>query len=199
MNNILYSYIGKENFSEIDIISILPKFKFESSDDSNLPREKKAPLTDKNQSLFWQKYPPSLAFARNFYVNNKELCQTILQKLKNVQTNLTPRNKLHLIFKKEDLKAERVNLIKVSGNVQTHKDYTRNYALTIGLHNCDNYQTYIYNTKKMDDIMTSKKLSYTVKQNEVYISNFHYCHGVDSLIDDNSIRYVLTYNMQFIE
>jgi hypothetical protein len=196
----LYSYIGKGEFTSIDFKSILSKFVYETQDnDTSLSRERRVPLSDNSNTLFWQNYPPSLAFARNFYINNKEYCTKVFELLTNVQNRLIPTNDLQRIFKNESLSPERVNLIRVKGNVQTHKDHTRNYGLTIGIDNCDDYRTYIYETQIVSECSILPKNYYQVKMNEIYISNFHHCHGVESLTDISSIRYVITYNMKYFD
>lgn len=198
MNN-LFQYIGKSNlFSKIKINDIIKQFKYEQSDsnDNNLEREKIKPLIDTSGNLFWQNYPPSLAFARNFFVNNKNYCIHISSIIKEMQNNFIPTSDISEIFKREKIIPERVNLMRVNGNVQTHRDYTRDYSLTIGLLNCNNYKTYVIPTQNPKHCDGLEKYYYQVKKNQVYITNVSNAHGVELINNSTPCeRYVLTYNL----
>jgi hypothetical protein len=195
----IYKKVGySSDFENINIESILPKFSYEISDDVDHPnRTQVKPLTDNSGTLFWQKYPSGVTFARNFFRHNKDLCIHIADIIKGMQNQIPDSaTDLDNLFKHLRINPVNVNLIRVSGIVQAHRDVTRNYSLSIGMDNSADYRTYTTHCPKIDEYNESMREYYTVGQNDVYMTAVKYVHGVIPISDEiKTIRYIFTYNI----
>lgn len=194
----LYRKLGYySEFEKIDIGPILDRFEYEMTDNVvNKDRASVVPLFDTTGSLFWQNYPPSLAFARNFYKNCTPLCEQIYNILKIVQKDITPIDTMSSYFYNTELSPYFVNLIRIRGEVQAHRDYTRKYSLSIGIGNSSNYSTYVVDSDDPKNYDFNDRQYYVVSANEVYLTNVNKVHGViPKDINNITTRYIFTYNM----
>jgi hypothetical protein len=129
----------------------------------------------------WQYYPytKNILFLRNWKDLHSQLLVIVeLKKLQNTIKESSTRNTLIDAFLKINFLPSAVGPIKVIGEVDSHTDITRKYAITIGLKNSNAYRTYASNEPTNATFTPNEELSYIVGDREVYITKVDGAHCV---------------------
>lgn len=163
------------------------------------------PFAHRSRKPHWQKFNTNISFARNFPNNFLNECKEVSEKLKKIQqeykNNITKENSNLLVerFLKENINYKKVSLIKVPSQipVHLHTDITRSIALNIGLKNSNTHITYVSDDLNIKNFFKSKKSSYTLQDGDGYLVSVRYPHFLDPLTKNDSIRYIITYNISF--
>ena len=151
---------------------------------------------DASAGQIWQyyPYPKNIMFLRNWKDLHSQLIVILeLKKLQDTIRASADRNELINAFLNIKFTPTAVGPIKVVGEVDSHTDITRKYAITIGLKNSSAYRTYVSTASTSADFTPDDSLSYIVGDGEVYITEVDSVHSVvpiSSPID----RFTLSYS-----
>lgn len=151
---------------------------------------------DASAGQIWQyySYPKNIMFLRNWTDLHSQLI--VILELKKLQDTIradSNRNELIDAFLNIKFTPTAVGPIKIVGEVDSHTDITRKYAITIGLKNSSAYRTYVSTAATSADFTPNDALSYIVGDGEVYITevdNVHSVVPISSPVD----RFTLSYS-----
>lgn len=190
------------NFN-FDLEAIVSKFDGDRMDPTATSTNQNI-YNDPSGVLHWQYYPNSkIRFARNFYKNCKDECESIAHELKNLQRYYRLKNdKTNVLvnnFLEHNIVGKNVGLMmQQSGvTVDPHIDRAREMALNIGLKNSNTGATYVSGTTQINNFYSLDLESYVMNDGDVYLLGTKYSHSVRSLVDSDSERnrYIVTYSM----
>jgi hypothetical protein len=183
------------NWNVDDIISKI-------SDDVIDQNNNLGPYFDPSGIAHWQYYLlVNISFTRNFFRNFPRECLEVSEKLKKLQASYAdvPTNdELMMTFINHKIVPQRVNIIRTvgGGDVNPHSDVTRDVCINIGLQNSDIFKTRMSDNVNAEYFNNTPTKDFTMNDGDVYLLSTKNAHSVETTIDSNTPRYIITYNLK---
>lgn len=203
--NDLYRKISTKFELSWDICDLEKSFLENMIDPDGDRRGRHLPYSDPNGNPHWQAFPAGISFARNFYINYKNECTEVAEKIKELQDKLRNVFCDHLMtemFLEHTIDPRKVNVVKIPAgvSVKAHNDATRSLSLNIGLVNSSCCETQIINVIDNNNFDKYEIDRFIMEDGDVFLLNVKNTHRVNALVSPalGLNRYLISYTIATI-